>query len=317
MTSRSPRVVFGLPAYNRPASLPETLESILSQTCRDFLLVVVDDSTTEATGAVVREYQARDTRIVYEKNPSRLGMVENWKKAFVRGRELAPRAEFFAWVSDHDVWHPRWLEALVGELDRSPRVVLAYPMTMRAFKNSRPLVNRGFETTGVADPVARLQLATLRMRPGNLIYGLFRADALARAGVFRRVLLPDRQVLAELALFGQFKQVPELLWYREVFGNFSLGRQRSALFASRVPSYLYLPVWVTHVATLVWDLTIRGRGKPEIGRLRGIRTAWALLVATLRLEMRRSQEPIHAAQQRVSRLFRAASHATSGVERAE
>lgn len=309
--SGSPRVAFGLPAYNRADSLPETLESILGQTFGDFRLVIVDDSTTDATAEVVRQYQARDSRILYEKNPSRLGMVGNWRHAFDRCRALAPQSEFFAWVSDHDVWHPRWLEVLVGELDRSPHVVLAYPTAMRAFKNSRPLINRGFETAGVADPVARLRLATLRMRPGNLIYGLFRAEALARAGVFRRVLLPDRQVLAELALFGEFKQVHELLWYREVYGNFSLGRQRSALFAARTPLYLYLPVWVTHVATLLWDMTIRGRGRPTIGRLQGIRAGWALLIATARLEMRRSQEPIRSVQQRASRLFRAAPPVTA------
>jgi glycosyltransferase involved in cell wall biosynthesis len=304
--TRSPRVVFGLPAYNRPDSLPETLESILGQTFADFLLVIVDDSTSDATATVVDEYAVRDSRIVYERNPARLGMVGNWRRAFDRARVLAPGGEYFAWVSDHDVWHPRWLEVLVAELDRHPEVVLAYPVAMRAFKNSRPLVNRSFETVGLSDPAARLRVATLHMRPGNLIYGLFRADALARAGVFRRVLLPDRQVLAELSLFGEFKQVPELLWYREVYGNFSLGRQRSGLFAGRVPIHSYLPVWTTHLATLLWDLLVLGRGRPAVTRAGAFRCAWTYLVATAQLELRRSREPAPAAQER-ARLFRPSS----------
>ena len=42
-------------------------------------------------------------------------MVRNWRKCFERARQEYPRSEYFAWVSDHDFWHPRWLEMLVAE----------------------------------------------------------------------------------------------------------------------------------------------------------------------------------------------------------
>jgi glycosyltransferase involved in cell wall biosynthesis len=266
----SPRVIFGLPAFNRADSLPETLESILGQTCRDFALVIVDDSTVAETGDVAARYRALDDRVIYERNVKRLGMVANWRRAFHRARELFPHAEFFAWVSDHDVWHPRWLDVLQAALDAHPEVVLAYPVALRTFKSSRPAVNRSFDTFGISDPGERLRLASLRMMAGNMIYGLFRANALEQAGVFRRLLIPDRQVLLELSLLGQFKQVPELLWYREIQTGFSLERQRAALFAGRAPLYTYLPTHLTHAATLVWDLVVRERGRPAIGRLEGL-----------------------------------------------
>ena len=60
----------------------------------------------------------------------------------------------------------------------------------------------------------RLVLAVESMSAGNMVYVLYRADALARAGVFRSVLAPDRLLLTELALQGQFVQVPDVLWYR-------------------------------------------------------------------------------------------------------
>src|SRR5688572_13507772 len=94
-----PRVVFGLAAYNRPNTLPCTLESLLSQTYRDLAVHIVDDAPSPAVRAIVDAYAAIDSRISYEANDARLGMVGNWHKAFRRARELYPRSEYFAWAS--------------------------------------------------------------------------------------------------------------------------------------------------------------------------------------------------------------------------
>src|SRR5262245_39672972 len=131
----SPRVVLGMPAYNRPDALPRTLESLLSQTFRDFALVITDDQPTPAVAEIVKAYAGDAPRITYEANARRLGMVGNWRAVFERARALYPRSEYFAWVSDHDLWHARWLEELVPVLDASPEVVLAYPEGVRVVPN--------------------------------------------------------------------------------------------------------------------------------------------------------------------------------------
>jgi hypothetical protein len=269
-----PRVLFGMPAYDRPDALPRTLESLLSQTFKDFALVIVDDRPTPDVKAIVDRYAAVDKRIAYEPNPVRLGMIGNWHKAFTRGREKNPTIEYFAWVSDHDIWHPRWLEVLVAELDDRPRVVMAYPQMQRVFRRERRAITRLSDTAGMASPVARLRRAIAGMTAGNAVYGLFRVEALERAGVFRGVLMPDRQLLVELSLLGEFKHVPQMLWYREVAGVFSLPRQRSMLFSGRVPFRTFLPAPLQHFGVLVWDLVMRGKGRPAFGRATG---AWYAL----------------------------------------
>ena len=42
-----------------------------------------------------------------------------------------------------------------------------------------------------------------------MVYGLGRVDAIRQAGVFRRVLVPDRLLLMELSLEGSFGRLPE------------------------------------------------------------------------------------------------------------
>ncbi len=46
---------------------------------------------------------------------------------FALAHERHPEAEYFAWTSDHDLWHPCWLERLVETLDAHADVVLGYP----------------------------------------------------------------------------------------------------------------------------------------------------------------------------------------------
>lgn len=270
-----PRVVLGLPAYGRPDALPRTLESLLSQTCQDFALVAIDDAASRETASIIEAYARQFPRISYEANSRRLGMVGNWRRVFARARELYPASEYFAWVSDHDVWHARWLQEMVAVLDAHPEVVLAYPHNVQLTAEGARTTEKVklFETFGVTSRAERMRQAARYMRSGDMIYGLMRTKALEAAGVFHRVILPDRQVLLALSLFGQFRQVPEVLWYREFLQKFDRRRQLKAFFPDGVPVHANLPVHVQHSATLLWDFAVRGRGKPAFGRLSGVRYA--------------------------------------------
>ena len=276
-----PRVVFGLTTYNRPDKLSEVVECILSQTYYDLALVIVDDSPSGLGAPIAEKYARLDRRVHYERNPTRFGMVAAWRKCFELGRSLYPEGDYFAWASDHDIWHPRWTEELVAELDRHPDVVLTYSRTMRQYDDAHARIPPSFETFGLASSVERVRQAAHRMRSGDLIYGLFRARSLEQAGVFRKVLLPDREVLLQLAVLGQFKLVREVLWYREVRRNFSLERQRVALFGKRIPLHTYLPCHVTHFWSLAWNVGVCGRARPVVGRLQGLRCAGAQFYASL------------------------------------
>jgi glycosyltransferase involved in cell wall biosynthesis len=300
MTAKSPRVVFGMPAYNRPDALPRALESLLSQTYRDFAIVIVDDAPSPEVRAIVDTYSALSPCIVYEPNPVRLGMVGNWRKAFDRARALFPACEYFAWVSDHDTWHPRWLEVLVAALDARREVVMAYPQMQRVFPNERRTVARRFDTVGVTNPVTRLRAATSQITAGNGIYGLFRASALEQAGVFRAVLMPDRQVLLALSLLGEFAHVPEVLWYREVAGVFSFSRQRRMFFPTHIPLHTHLPANVQHFGVLLWDFVVHGRGRPAWGRLGGLRFALLQILFSVRRELTRDDADWRIALQKTA-----------------
>ena len=53
-----------IPVYNVENYLRQCVDSILSQTFRDFELILVDNGSTDSCGAICDEYQTQDTRVV-------------------------------------------------------------------------------------------------------------------------------------------------------------------------------------------------------------------------------------------------------------
>jgi glycosyltransferase involved in cell wall biosynthesis len=249
--------------------LPQAVESLLGQTDPDLALVLVDDRSTDATESIARAFARADPRISVYRNATRLGLLENTRKAHRLARDLHPEARYFAFASDHDLWHPSWLAQLVAALEAHEDAVLAYPHVQRIDENGEVLSRReikSFDTVGLASPRFRFTATLKQTTAGDMIYGLFRADELGEVGGYRPVLLPDRLLLAELALRGEFVQVPEVLWSRRFERPWSRRRQRDASFPDGLPAGAYVPWWLVHAATILWDYAIRGRGQPRIAR---------------------------------------------------
>lgn len=280
----TPRAVFGVAAHNHAADVRESIESILGQTSQEFAVVIVDDCSTDDTGSILREYAAAGSRVHYFRNERRVGVIENWRRIFERARELFPGAEFFAWGSDHDLWHPRWLSVLLRTLDEHPDAILAYPLNTKVFADGSPVDRKPwhFDTADVTSPDLRVWRTTWSMSAGNMIYGLFRIGPLERAGVFRHILLPDRMLLAELSVFGSFRQVDEILWFRRWYGRqFSVERQRVVSFPYGRPFHVYLPWSLSHAGALAWNLVMGRHADPSIGFWTALRLSFVHLAAVI------------------------------------
>jgi glycosyltransferase involved in cell wall biosynthesis len=261
--STAPALVVGLPLYGRGEHLEEALEALLGQTRGDLAIVVTDDAAEPAARDVLDRFD--DDRLQYRRNQSRLGLIGNWRRAFEVARRMYPEAPYFAWGSDHDAWHPYWAERVLATLEREPEGVLAYPRAYRMDEagSTLPSKNWTFTTAGLQSPAARVRAAVRHMSAGNMVYGIYRADVLERAGVFRYSLLPDRLLLTELSMHGHLLQVDERLFYRRVTQPPSLERQRAAFWPSGSPAWARLPWAWQHVAILTAQL-MRGGGPGDI-----------------------------------------------------
>jgi glycosyltransferase involved in cell wall biosynthesis len=118
-----PAVSVLMPAYNVERYLRQSVGSILAQTFRDFEFVIIDDGSTDRTGAMLERMAAGDARI-------RLIRREN--KGVVPTREelwhLA-RADLLAIMDADDVAAPTRLEKEVAFLRAHPEVVCVSGLT--------------------------------------------------------------------------------------------------------------------------------------------------------------------------------------------
>jgi glycosyltransferase involved in cell wall biosynthesis len=283
----TPRVVVAAPLYNKARWLPEAVESLLAQTYADFALLLIDDRSDDGTTDLAQAYAERDDRVQLVVNERRLGMLANTNRGLTLALERFPEASYWALASDHDRWEPRWLEALTALLDGHPEAVLAYPLTRRIDEQGREYSRQKppwrFETAGEPDQRVRMRHTFRRMAAGDMIYGLFRLEALRDVGLYRPVLVPDRLLLCELVLRGQFVQVPEILWRRRFRSLAELDRQRALFWPGGAPAYARLPWWVQHAVLVAWDYGWKRKGHQiGIGRAGGLRLAGAYLNVSMR-----------------------------------
>lgn len=267
-TVPEPRVVLGMTLYNNAKYLREATSSLLAQTRTDFALVMLDDASEDGTEPIAREFERSHPRVKYFRHGRRLGMVPTWREVFDRAASLYPSAEYFAWVSDHDVWASTWLATLVAELDAHPEAVLAHPLAPRIDEEGRVAEKtpRTFDTAGLDDVSDRWRRFCWKgFGSGDMVYGLVRIEALRRAGVFRPVLNPDRLLIAELTLQGQIRQVLEPLWFRRQSDEASVARQRTTLFAGEVPAGFNLPPAIQHVRVLKSEYADEPSGRARVG----------------------------------------------------
>jgi len=106
----TPLITFGIPAYNRPALLAETLATIAAQTASvPYEVIVCDDGTLPETAATVARFPA--DKFFYHRNTPTLGPVRNWNEVIRRARGT--------WVMvlhEDDTLYPWYLACVVAHL---------------------------------------------------------------------------------------------------------------------------------------------------------------------------------------------------------
>ena len=99
--------------YNRENLVGNMIESILAQTFRDFEFVIVDNGSTDRSGAVADEYAARDARIrVIHRARGNIGSGRN------TGLDAA-RGEYIAFIDDDDWLETDYLQFLLNLIEEN------------------------------------------------------------------------------------------------------------------------------------------------------------------------------------------------------
>lgn len=111
-----PLVSIIIPSFNRADLIAETLDSVISQTYKNWECIIVDDGSTDHTLIILEKYAVKDSRFkIYSRPNNRLKGANTCRNY---GFELA-KGDCIQWFDSDDIMHPNMLERKIDVLTTS------------------------------------------------------------------------------------------------------------------------------------------------------------------------------------------------------
>lgn len=101
--------------------MAETIASVLGQKLINWELLIVDDSSTDNSWAIIQKYARPDARIRSFRNDTNRGLTRNWRFLIDNAQ-----GEYIAFLEGDDVFKPDNLEQKINIFDRYRDVAMVY-----------------------------------------------------------------------------------------------------------------------------------------------------------------------------------------------
>ena len=213
----NPKVSIGLPVYNGEPFIRDSIDSILSQTFRDFELIISDNCSTDKTEIICKEYAERDSRILYVKQSTNIGGTKNFE--FVLGKATG---EYFMWMAADDKLHPLFIEKLYQTMLAHHDLIVVMSDVLNVSNKDEILYTKKLDNIRIAD-VEKNWLSVRHIFFENptsnvffCIYGLFKTKELRLVELnyknkVKYISQSEIPFLAQVSLLGKIASIPEEL----------------------------------------------------------------------------------------------------------
>ena len=113
-----PKVSVLMPTYNTAKFLREAIESILSQSFKDFQFVIIDDGSTDGSGCILSEYAEKDSRIKIIRNEQNRGIVFSLNQGL---KEC--QGKYVVRMDSDDIALKERLQKQIAIMDKNPNII--------------------------------------------------------------------------------------------------------------------------------------------------------------------------------------------------
>ena len=111
----NPQVSIIMPVYNGEKYIKETIESILSQTFKDFEFIIIDDHSTDNSVNIISSF--KDPRIKLSVNEKNLGLSNTLNLAIENSK-----AKYIARMDHDDISLPNRIEEQFNFMEQNPEI---------------------------------------------------------------------------------------------------------------------------------------------------------------------------------------------------
>src|SRR3954447_17567239 len=207
-----------MPVYNCEAYLAEAVRSVLSQTLRDFELLIVDDGSTDHSLPVLRDFAAKDARIRLTSRPNTgITPALNEMIGLARGRYLAR-------MDADDISMPERFAKQVEYLEAHPECVIVGSRVMLMDPYGSPVAETGHKLTHEEIEHQLLTESGWAMVHPSV---MMRREAVERVGGYdkRWRHCEDHDLFLRLTEVGEAANLPDvLLWYRRHYASINYNK---------------------------------------------------------------------------------------------
>ncbi|WEK03787.1 MAG: glycosyltransferase family A protein [Candidatus Devosia phytovorans] len=198
--ANQPLVSIGIPTYNRPELLERTLSRITRQTYKNIEVIISDNASPDPrVQEVIDKYKSVDKRVKSKRQSS---IVTPYRNFIAVLQESC--GEYFMWAADDDAIEGWFVQRCVDKFLSHPELAF---VTFEANYFEQNFLSFDFFSEGSAFRETGSQTiyeragTIIRYGFGNLVYGMYRRDALVR----------DRQVMWERTRLSSANELPLLL----------------------------------------------------------------------------------------------------------
>lgn len=129
---KKPMVSIVIANYNYGRFLEEAIQSVLSQSCKDYELIIVDGGSTDNSVEIIKKYEDKLAWWVSEKDK---GQSDAFNKGFQKAN-----GHFLTWLNADDLMLPGALGAVAKTIKRHPECVWATGNFIRFSNESRRII---------------------------------------------------------------------------------------------------------------------------------------------------------------------------------
>ena len=221
------KVSIGLPVYNGEKFIEKKIKSIISQTFKDFELIISDNSSTDMTPTICQNYAKVDNRIKFFRQSKNIGAVANFNFVLQESK-----GDYFMWTAVDDIILPTFIEKNLQVLEKNSNIVCSISkiklfgettdnlkpksddsIITKLFKKIK--TNFGYlDTYPASGPYEKRIKEYLKNLPHNQIfYGIYRTDLIKKCHVRNHFLWVEGCTILNLLKFGELHVVEEVLLY--------------------------------------------------------------------------------------------------------
>lgn len=221
-----------MPTYNVASFLPQALECILAQTCGAFELLLVDDCSTDASGAIAEEYVKKFRQA--GRSMQVIRQPENQGVAAARNAGLARTSgDYVIFLDPDDFYEKKLLETVAQAVAAEQPDIVLYGYSEDYYREDATLdYSKSFTTKAqclgreqIPDAVVELERDTMYGYAWNKAY---RREFLQRHGVVFTQITHIEDILFNIAAFEHAQKVvflEEVLYHYRNQGQMRLTGQ--------------------------------------------------------------------------------------------